>query len=409
MTRVRVLLSRLLDLALGRRRESRLSEEIQTHLDLLTEQHIARGMTPDAARVAARHEFGGIDQVKETYRDQRGLPVVGTIMQDLRFAIRMLAKDRQFTLTTVIALGLGVGAVSTIFTLFNTLMFRDLPFADPNRLIRVSAETQPGRRGNFTYAEYLELQQRVPALDGILGNDPTNGAYATIVEAADDAKTQDLLPPMQVRRTWLTANAFTVLGVAPILGRGFRPEDDVPGAPSVAVLSDDFWRWRYAADPSVIGRAVTIDNGSATIVGVMPPMVKFPVITELWQPLGASRMVTGDGRNRPYFELVARMRHNADLPQVRAQLEVAAKAIAGLGLSKDRLIGFNTQLLKGVGRGGPLATQILTVLLGMAGLVLVIASPTSPACGWRGRSGDRARSRSAQPSAPRVGESSGNY
>ncbi len=84
-------------------------------------------------------------------------------------------------------------------------------------------------------------------------------------------------------------------------------------------------------------------------------------------------MVTGDGRNRPYFELVARMRHDADLPQVRAQLEVAAKAIAGLGLSKDRLIGFNTQLLKGVGRGGPLATEILTVLLGMAGLVLVIA------------------------------------
>ena len=373
MTRVRVLLSRVLDLALGRRRESRLSEEIQTHLDLLTEQHIARGMTPYAARVAARREFGSIDQVKETYRDQRGLPVVGAIKQDLRFAIRMLAKDRQFTLTAVIALGLGVGAVSTIFTLFNTLMFRDLPFADPNRLIRLSAETQPGRRGNVTYAEYRELQQRVPALDGILGNDPNNGAYATIVEAADDAKTQDLLPPMQVRRTWLTANAFTVLGVAPVLGRGFRPEDDVPGAPSVAVLSDDFWRWRYAADPSVIGRAVTIDNGSATIVGVMPPMFKFPVITELWQPLGASRMVTGDGRNRPYFELVARIRHNADLPQVRAQLEVAAKAIAGLGLSKDRLIGFNSQLLKGVGRGGPLATQIVTVLLGMAGLVLIIA------------------------------------
>jgi putative ABC transport system permease protein len=373
VTRVRVLMSRLLDLLLRRQRESRLSEEIQTHLDQLTEQYIAQGMTAGAARAEARRSFGGVDQVKESYRDQRGFPLAGTIAQDLRFAVRMLAKDPRFAITTVVALGLGVGAVSTIFTLFNTILFRDLPFADPNRLVRVSAEAQPARRGSLTYAEYLELQQRVPAFEGILGNDPTNGGYATLVEAAADARTQDLLPPMQVRRTWLTANAFAVLGVTPVLGRGFRPEDDVPGAPSVAVLSDDFWRWRYAADPSVIGRSVTIDNVSATIVGVMPPMFKFPVITELWQPLGASPMVTGEGRHRPYFEVVARMRKDADLPQVRAQLDGAAKAIAGLALSKDKLTAFDGRLLKGIGRGGPLATQILTVLLGMAALVLIIA------------------------------------
>src|SRR5262249_4209214 len=155
--------------------------------------------------------------------------------------------------------------------------------------------------------------------------DPTNGAYATIVEAGADARTQELLPPMQVRRTWLTANGFSVLGVEPVLGRGFRAKDDRPGAPAVAVISDDFWRWRYNADPAVIGRAVTIDRVPATIVGVMPPMFKFPVITELWQPLGASAMVTGEGRNRPYFEVTGRMRKGVSLPQLRAQLETAAK------------------------------------------------------------------------------------
>jgi hypothetical protein len=106
----------------------------------------------------------------------------------------MLAKDRSFTITTVLALGLGVGAVSTIFTLFNTVLFRELPFADPSRLMRVSVEAEPVRR-TFTYEEYLELAQRVPALEGILGNDPTNGAYATLVEASADTKIQDMLPP----------------------------------------------------------------------------------------------------------------------------------------------------------------------------------------------------------------------
>ena len=285
-----MLLARVFGLGAQRSSEARISEEIETHLDLLTEQHIARGLAPGAARAAARREFGGVDRVKETYRDQRGLPALETIAQDVRYAARMLRKDRRFTIATVLALGLGVGAVNAVFALLNTTMIRELPFPDADRLVSVRPVVEGRREGGLSYAEYLELRRRVTAFDGVGGTD-NGGGSATIV----DVRGGDTHPPERVRRTWATANLFTLLGTSPVLGRAFRDEDDLPGAPSVAVLAHDFWRGRYGADPDVIGRAVTIDGLPATIVGVMPPAFTYPLIAQLWQPLGASAAVPCPG------------------------------------------------------------------------------------------------------------------
>jgi putative ABC transport system permease protein len=368
VTPMRVFLSRLLDIVLRRRRESRLSEEIHTHLDLLTEQYIAQGLSSEDARAAARRSFGGVEQIKERYRDQRGLPSAGAVLQDFRFAVRMLVKDRSFAVTTVLALGLGVGAVNTVFALVNTTMIRDLPFVDPQRLVVVRADVEGMRDGTgLAYDEYLELARRVPAFEAILAHD--HGDYATIGEPMSDPTTEEIYPPQQVRRTWVTPNTFAVLGHAPVLGRGFRAEDDRPGAPAVVVLSDDLWQWRYRADPTVIGRQVTIDNAPATIVGVMAPTFTFPMIAQMWQPLGASPITRGG----QLLGVVARVRRDATPAEVTAQLSTTAKEMPAPRDAKRNVVGLTSRSLQETARGGRTARRMLWILLGMAALVLVIA------------------------------------
>ena len=279
----------------------------------------------------------------------------------------MLAKDRSFAIATVLALGLGVGAVNTIFALVNTTMIRDLPFADPDRLVSIRAEIEGTPNGSIAYGEYLELGRRVTAFEAVLAHD--FGDYATIAEPARNTSTEEIYPPQQVRRTWVTANTFAVLGHAPVLGRGFRAEDDLPGAPAVAVLSDDLWRWRYRADPAVIGRPSRSTACRSTIVGVMPPAFKFPMIAQMWQPLGASPL----GANGAPLAIVARIRQDAALPQVKAQLDAAAKALPAPVDPKRKIVGFTSASFQEYARGGRAARRILGILFGMAALVLVIA------------------------------------
>ncbi len=363
-----MLLARVFGLGAQRRSEARISEEIETHLDLLTEQHIARGLAPGAARAAARREFGGVDRVKETYRDQRGLPALETIAQDVRYAARMLRKDRRFTIATVLALGLGVGAVNAVFAVLNTTMIRELPFPDADRLVSVRPVVEGRREGGLSYAEYLELRRRVTAFDGVGGTD-NGGGSATIVDVGGG----DTHPPERVRRTWATANLFTLLRTSPVLGRAFRDEDDLPGAPSVAVLSHDFWRWRYGSDPDVIGRAVTIDGLPATIVGVMPPAFTYPLIAQLWQPLGAAATVSASGRDRRSLGIIARLRPGSTLAQARAELEVAIRAMPAAAARQKPIDSFDSRMLKEEGRGGRAAAQVGLALMALAVLVLVIA------------------------------------
>jgi hypothetical protein len=131
VTGLRVLLSRLLEPFLRRKRERELAEEIEAHLALLTEEHLRRGLSTEAARAEARRDFGGVEQVKEAHRDQRSLPFADTFYQDLRFAIRLLVKDRWLTAVAAAALALGIGASNTVFTFVNAARLRGLPWTSP--------------------------------------------------------------------------------------------------------------------------------------------------------------------------------------------------------------------------------------------------------------------------------------
>ncbi len=153
MTSLRVLVSRLLDFFVKGRRERRLEEEISLHLELLAEENRKRGMSEREARAAARRSFGGVEQVKEVYREQRGVPFVEKLVQDLRFAFRLLKKERGFTVAAVLSLALGIGANNTVFTIVNVMVLRGLPHDDPAGIVAVKMRSESGGQQRASYRD----------------------------------------------------------------------------------------------------------------------------------------------------------------------------------------------------------------------------------------------------------------
>jgi hypothetical protein len=158
MTSLRVLVSRVLDVMLSGRRDRRLTEEMAAHLDLLTEDHVRRGLSLDAARAAARRDFGRTEPIADVHRDQRGLPAVDALVQDARFALRLLVRDRGFTLAAVVALALGIGVDTMMFTVMYGLCLRGLPIAGADRVMYVAGRDAADRPLGFSRADFEDVR-----------------------------------------------------------------------------------------------------------------------------------------------------------------------------------------------------------------------------------------------------------
>src|SRR5687767_11388692 len=169
MTAMRILLLRILSLWNRRRLDARLNDEVRVHLDQLAAEYQRRGMTPQAARLAARQEFGGVEQMKEAYRDRRGLPLLTDVARDVRFGLRLLVNERGFTAAAVLALALGIAANNTVFTLVNGIMFRDLPFAEPDRVVTIGTAVGGSSRPNagVSYLDLQDWRRAARTLDGL--------------------------------------------------------------------------------------------------------------------------------------------------------------------------------------------------------------------------------------------------
>ena len=293
---MRTLISRLLDLVLRRRRDDRLSEEVQSHLDLLTDEHIAHGLSPDDARLAARRAFGGVDQTKMRYREQRGLPVIGTLLQDFRFAIRGLARDRGFALTAIVVLGVGIGINNMFFTLVYAHKFRGVAIEDVERVMFISTFDDRGTNRLVSLPEFNDLQASVTSFSGL-------AAYANgVATVGDEGRAPD-----RFNAAYVTANAFPRLGVSPSLGRLPFPDHDRPGGEPVVLLGSDAWRQRYDGDPQILGRSVLINGSPATVIGVVPERSGFPSAASVWLPLGQFPELKPDRSTRP-LNVIGRMR-----------------------------------------------------------------------------------------------------
>jgi predicted permease len=260
MTTLRVIAARLAAFLSTRRREAELNDEIQAHLDLLMQENIRAGMSVEDARAAAHREFGGVEQIKETYRDQRGLPFLETIAQDIRYAMRTFRRSPGFVIAVVLSLSLGIGVNSAIFTVLNALMLQSLPVRNAEELFVARPQGPAGTSDQFSYPVFEQLRRAVPAP----GSVAAMGRIARMYRLVDGERETQLTSVQLV-----SGEFFPLLGVSPVRGRLLAPEDNqqVGGHP-VAVISHGFWLRAFGGAADVVGRGLSVNGAHFTIVGV---------------------------------------------------------------------------------------------------------------------------------------------
>ena len=259
MDQIRILLNRIASLFHGRHLDADLEEELRTHIEFAVAENMQRGMSPKQARTAALRSFGGITQIKERYRNQRGLPMLEKLKQDLGFGLRQLRRSPGFAATAILTLALGVGANTAIFTLIDSIILRPLPFAQQDRLVFICAD------GNFPKGWIRALQENSRSFESLSAFGSNAESNVAGVDTSE-----------RVFGSRVTVNFFDTLGVRPELGSFFSSENAIEGQDQVVVLSHGYWKERFAASPAVLGQTVRIDGVSRRIVGVMPAGIHFP-------------------------------------------------------------------------------------------------------------------------------------
>lgn len=306
---MRAILSRLLDPLRRRSRDRRLDDEVRSHLDLLIDEHMAKGLSRDDAVLAARRSFGGVEQIKERYRDQRSFRLLDDLLQDLRYAARLIARDRWFTAATVVALALGIGVSSTMITLIYSMNFRGLPFHEAASLVGVTGEPTRGQGGQVPFAVFEAWRAASRSFVGLAAE------VDTPINLGGDAYATD-----QFGGTFVSHNTFALLGERPMFGRDFMPNDDRGGAPAVLIIGYRVWTDRYGSDPTMIGRTVRANGETATIVGVMPEGFTYPVDSQVWRPLmSLPALQLPTAAQRP-IRILGRLNRGITAEQAQAEL-----------------------------------------------------------------------------------------
>jgi putative ABC transport system permease protein len=336
------------------------SEELESHLDMLSDENVRRGMTPERARRAALIRLGAPASLKAQHRDVRGFPALETILQDLRFALRLLAKDRWYSAAAIAALALGIGTNAAGFTIVNATFLRGLPYEGSDRLYVISWQDRSGRRSNVSYADLQDWRASSRSFNGL-------AAYRNGLMNISGDRTM----PEQVSGTWLTTNAFGVLGQHPILGRDLTTADERPGADPVVLIGYDLWKRRYAGVPDVLGELLRVNGEPATIVGVMAKGMKFPEDTDVWAPFIPSD--AEKQQNARALRVFGRLSDGAEYRQAQTEMNGIAQQLIAMypGMTKDlvsvRVETFTDRFIGGAGRA-----MFLTVM-GAVVLVLLIA------------------------------------
>jgi putative ABC transport system permease protein len=309
MERLNILKSRLRALA---RRDAVIDEieaEHRAHLDMEVDANVARGMSPDEAWRAALESFGSPARARELAYDVRGGGMAETLWQDLRFGFRLLRKNPSFTVIAVLTLSLGIGANTAIFSVVNGVLLQPLPYDRPEELVAIYRSPGGDRFGPVSPAAYLHLKRN-------------NGVFADVAALSNIGWPANLTGEGDAERLQgfrVSANLFSLLGASPRLGRAFLEEEDRPGANRVVVLSHELWQRRFHADPQIVGRTLTLNGESYTVVGVMPSDFRYLAKTDVWTPMAFSATDENDRAN--YLELIARLKPGVSIEQAGAEAD----------------------------------------------------------------------------------------
>jgi predicted permease len=349
--------------------EREMDDEMRFHLDMEADELTRFGATPEEARRQARLAFGGVARYKDEAREARVGRWLEELRQDARYARRVLARSRGFTVVAVSTLALGIGANTAIFSVVRGVLLRPLPYAHPERLVSITSVIR-GMPTAVSVPDFSDWRAESRTLSGLAAFFVTTTNFTSSGE------------PARLIQARVSANFFDVLGVQPTLGRGFRPGEDEQPAPRVAVLSDGLWRTRFGADSSVIGRTIILDDYPTTIIGVAAPRFPLPAAdhavarqdqwVDLWLTTRFSpRDLAPSSRGARWIEVIGRLASGVTVDAARAEMNTIAERLATEDPRHDggvtmRLMALQEELVGGL--RGP-----FFVLLGAVGFVMLIA------------------------------------
>ncbi len=340
--------------------------ELETHLEMLTEENVRRGMTPEEARRTARIRLGGHTQLKETNRELHGLPILETFLQDMRYGFRMLRKNPGFTAVAILTLALGIGANTAIFSVVYAVLLKPLPYTNPEQLFTAfQANTQQGiAETGCSYPNFEEWRAQnhvFSELAGILGH------QLTLTGRGE---------PSVVNTSVVTPELFALLDVKPLAGRIFSPQDGKQGAAPVALVSEDLWRGRFGADPKITGTSINLDKRPFTVIGIIPAAFRTPFFStkrEVWIPLVQDPLFSTfmPQRGSHFLAAIGRLKPGVSVAQAQAEMDAISGRLAGEFPAENngwtiRLVPLQKEIV------GDVRTELL-VLLGAVGLVLLLA------------------------------------
>ena len=366
MSSLRSFLARLGRPSTRQHYDERLREEMEDHLALQTAENLRAGLPPAEARRQAVLKFGPVEAIRERYQEEVGGVLLQTALQDLRYAVRMLAKAPGFTIVAALTLALGIGANTAIFSVVNAVLLQPLSYAESSQLVSVSANN-PG-------AGVTGIGLSWPAL---LAMQQGNQVFSVAAGLANHALTlTGTGEPADMSTTAVTPQFFTLFGARPLLGRALLPDDGKDGAAPAVVLSEGLWRNRFGADPRIAGRSITLDQRAYTVTGVMPAGFRTPFFNrpeQVWIPLAQDPLFSA-WRTRPptahWLPVIARLRPGVASNQARAQIETISAGLASqFPDEKGWRLAIEPLRQAIVGDVKP----ALLLLLGAVGLLLLIA------------------------------------
>jgi len=356
MRRLRAWFSRLGGVFNRQRQEQELTAEMESHLQLHIEDNLRAGIPAVRARREAIMKLGGVEQIKEKYRERRGLPVLETLWQDFRYGLRMLAKNRGFTATAIVTLALGIGANTAIFSVVNTVLLQQLPLPEPGRVMVIHRS----EGSSIPYPEYLDLQTQNLSFELLA------------LHRRDSVNLTGAGEPERVVVRMVSPDFFPIAGLQPLLGRTFGKEDDHLGAAPVVLLSEGLWRRKFSADPKLVGTSIIVDGQACAVVGIVPVLPKLFAQTDVYYPIGQWSEPSFRERGAGFGSVgLARLKSGVTLPQARADLSRIAGNLAAAYPRQDAELKFSALPFRDANLGN--LKRVLLLLFGAVGFVLLIA------------------------------------
>jgi len=342
------------------RRYDDLSVSIQEHLDERIEELMESGLPPKEAAQKARREFGNVTAIAERSREVWQWPTLESIWADVRFALHQLRKSPGFAITAILTLALGVGATTAIFSVVKAVLLAPLPYKDAERIVAVwTVNPARGDRGHpSTAADFAIWKQR-------------SGVFEDLAPSYDDQHTLTGQGAPQLLIGYaVSANYLRILGVQPQLGRLYTDQEDSPKGPHVALVSDHLWRTTFHADPTIIGKAITLDGSSYTVLGVMPRTFDYPTTVQIWTP-AAIEASAFDDYNHAYVRILGRLKAGITVAQAQKTLNALEAQVAAQHPNTDAgnrvlVVPLREQLVGDI-------RKPLLLLMAAVGLVLLIA------------------------------------